>query len=242
MNEHLLDLADQSAQNDLAFLIKAKEEAKKRMKDDPSGENIKTFNKAKAAVEAETVRLRGRGSGQVFKTQLQAAEWLRGKGFRVQKSKFSKDVRAGMVGRGEDGFTEEGLLAYANAKADRVVVEEDKQDRQASLMRLNADADLKTVQAKRMQLRLEIEQGRYLPREDHELELSKRAQFFKNEVENFCYREAAEIIAVCGGDESRLEALQRHLLKRAESWLDAYSKDMEFVIEAGDDGRGGETH
>ena len=41
----LLELAEKSAANDLAFLIRAKEESKRRMKENPTPDNISAFNR-----------------------------------------------------------------------------------------------------------------------------------------------------------------------------------------------------
>ena len=53
----LLALAEKSAENDLAFLIRAKEDTKRLMKQSPSQDNIAAFKRAKAAVADEVARL-----------------------------------------------------------------------------------------------------------------------------------------------------------------------------------------
>lgn len=57
MQNDVLDLARQSAASDLAFLLKAKEQAKARLRDDATQENIAAFRRAKGAVEEEIRRL-----------------------------------------------------------------------------------------------------------------------------------------------------------------------------------------
>lgn len=50
MRSEVLDLARQSAASDLPFLLKAKEQAKARLRDDATPEHIAAFRRAKAAV------------------------------------------------------------------------------------------------------------------------------------------------------------------------------------------------
>ena len=112
----LLELAEKSAANDLAFLIRAKEESKRRMKENPTPDTISAFNRARAAVEDETRRLQGGSAAmRTFKTQLDAVDFLRDSGFKISKSQFNRDVSARKVAKTDAGFEEGALLAYAAA-------------------------------------------------------------------------------------------------------------------------------
>ena len=55
-DDDLLRLARQSAETDLPFLLRAKEEAKKRMKDNPTPENVGGFRRAREELEGELAR------------------------------------------------------------------------------------------------------------------------------------------------------------------------------------------
>lgn len=100
----VLDLARQSAASDLAFLLKAKEQAKARLRDDATQENIAAFRRAKGAVEEEIRRLQQGGGfvGIVIKTQKESVEFLTNAGFKVSTSQFNRDVLAGKVARTPD--------------------------------------------------------------------------------------------------------------------------------------------
>ncbi|MDR2051122.1 MAG: hypothetical protein LBQ63_05050 [Deltaproteobacteria bacterium] len=231
MNDALLDLAEKSAESDLAFLIKAKEEVKKRMKDNPSPEVINAFNKAKDAVEAETARLSASPPARVYKTQLDAVAYLRDAGFKISKSQFNRDVKARRMPTNADGhFEEPALLGYAAVCLAPAAQLENRAMAEATAGRLSADAELKTYQAARHKLKLEKEQGLLMPRADHERDLAARALFFKKEVENFIHLHGPGIIHLVGGEENRLPELVAHWEKVTADWMNAWAGEREFVV------------
>lgn len=115
-DDDLLRLARQSAETDLPFLLRAKEEAKKRMKDNPTPENVGGFRRAREELEGELARRQGQTSIRVYKTQLDAVAYLKDAGYKCSKSQFNRDVKARKVPRTPEGwFDETALLGYANA-------------------------------------------------------------------------------------------------------------------------------
>ncbi len=227
----LLALAEKSAENDLAFLIRAKEDTKRLMKQSPTQDNIAAFKRAKAAVADEVARLQQGGgtSMRVFKTQLDAAAFLRDQGFKISKSQFNRDVQARKVAKNADGNFEEGaLMGYAAAHLDPIAQAENRALSDATVGRLTADAELKRYTAERARLKLAKEQGELMPRAEHEEELSARALFFKSEIESFGFRKAGEIIALVHGDESKLPELMRWWDDNTADWMDAWAQDRDF--------------
>lgn len=231
MNQDLLALAEKSAETDLAFLLRAKEEAKKRMKDNPSPENISAFNKARDAVDTETARVSAAAPGRVYKTQLDAVAFLKDRGFKVSKSALNRDLKAGKISTDINGhFEEASLLAYALALKEPTATAENKALSSATTFRLSADAELKKYQAERQKLKLEKEQGLLMPRSEHERDLAARALFFKKEVENFIHLYGPGIIHMVGGDENRLPDLFAHWETATAEWMNAWAQEREFVV------------
>jgi hypothetical protein len=232
MNSDMLALAEKSAETDLAFLLKAKEESKKRMKDNPSPENISAFNKARDAVDAEKNRVTGvtppvRG----YRSQLDAVAYLRDAGFKVSKSQFNRDFKARRVPRNAEGkFEEPALLGYAAARLAASEQLENRALADATAGRLSADAELKSYQAARQKLKLEKEQGMLMPRADHERDLAARALFFKREVENFIHLHGPGIIHLVGGTEDRLPDLLEYWERTTADWMNAWAREREYLV------------
>jgi hypothetical protein len=232
MSEDLLALAEKSAETDLAFLRKAKEEAKKRMKDNPSPDNISAFNKARDVVDTETARLPATTPGRAFKTQLDAVAFLRDRGFKVSKSALSRDLKADKISTDVNGhFEESSLLAYALALKEPVATVENRALSSATTEKISADAELKSVQAARYKLKLEKELGLLMPRAEHERDLAARALFFKKEVENFIHLYGPGIIHLVGGDENRMPDLAAFWEEKTADWMHAWSEEQEFVVD-----------
>ena len=200
------------------------------MKENPTPDNISAFNRARAAVEDETRRLQGCSAAmRIFKTQLNAVDFLRDSGFKISKSQFNRDVAARKVSKAETGFEEGALLAYAAANLTPLTQLENKALSNATVDRISADTELKRYTAERTRLKLEKEMGMLMPRTEHEEALSARALFFKSEIESFGYRKAGEIIALVDGDDSKLEALLEWWNRETADWMDAWDSDREFT-------------
>jgi hypothetical protein len=168
-----------------------------------------------------------------IKSRTAAHKYIVGLGYKVSQSKVYEDFKAGKLGKQEDGtFSPRTLEAYARAYLEPIAGKvRDDGGSAAATKRLLADADLRAVQADRMRLKLAAEEGLLMPRQEHELELAARAQFFVNQVGVFCHRLAPRIIACCAGDEAKTPELTQFLLEETAVWLDAYAQDKVFVAE-----------
>ena len=238
MRSEVLDLARQSAASDLPFLLKAKEQAKARLRDDATPEHIAAFRRAKAAVEEEIRRLQQGGEtvSMLRKTQKECVEFLSNAGFKVSTSQFNRDVLAGKVARAADGFEEGSLLAYAAAHLKPLARQENRELTDVTVSRLSADAENKKVNAERNRLKLEREKGLLMPRSEFEENMAARALFFRNEIENFGLRKAGEIIELVRGDPALQDAFLSWWREETEDWMDAWSGDMQFGgVDDGDD-------
>ncbi len=236
----LLALAEKSSANDLAFLIRAKEDTKRLMKQSPTRDNITAFNRAKAAVADEVARLQGGGIAvKVLKTQLDAVKFIQDQGFKLSKSKFGRDVNDRKVATNAEGQFEDGaLLAYAAAHLTPAAQAENRALTDATVNRVAADADLKRFTADRARLKLEKEQGLLMPRSQHEEDLAARAMFFKSEVDSFGFRKAGEIITLVKGDERLMADLLKWWAAETADWMDAWSSEREFVAGEQDEPQG----
>ena len=171
-------------------------------------------------------------SDKPIKSGTAAHRFVVGLGYKCSLAKLYKDLEEGRLGKQEDGtFSAKTLRAYAKAYLPPLAGKKDDAGIAAATRRLLADAKLRDVMAARARLKLEAEQGALMPRQDHELELAARAQFFVNQVRVFCHKSAPQIIACCGGDEAKAPQLTEFLLEKTAVWLDAYAEEKPFVVE-----------
>uniref|UniRef100_I2Q2R0 Uncharacterized protein n=1 Tax=Desulfovibrio sp. U5L TaxID=596152 RepID=I2Q2R0_9BACT len=230
MTEDLTPYLERSASTDLPALLRAKEEAKKRMKDSPTKDNVDAFRTVRAEVARAAETAANPGEGRLFAKKLDALAYLKARGFQIQKTKFYDDCKAGLIPTDANGrFEEAVLLAYA-AHLPVSAKEKDSKLSAAAQRRLESDGDLKAEQAKWARLRREKLEGRVVERAEVERGLAARAQFFRNQIENAGPLFGARIIAAVAGDEARLPEFLRLWEEMAEDWMDAWSADREFVV------------
>ncbi len=228
MTEDLTPYLERSAATDLPALLRAKEEAKKRMKDDPTKDNVAAFRTVRDEVAKAAEP--GTGEGRLFRKKTEALVYLKARGFQIQKTKFYDDCKAGLVPTNATGFYEEAvLLAYA-AHLPTVAREENEKLSGAAQLRLVADGDLKAEQAKLTRMRREKLEGLLVERTEVERGLAARAQFFRSQIENAGPLFGARIIEAVAGDESLLPEFLALWETMAEDWMDAWSADREFVV------------
>ncbi|MDR1946653.1 MAG: hypothetical protein LBQ51_05745 [Desulfovibrio sp.] len=252
------DIAAAVSERDMQVLLRAKVETQNAYMADPGNAVLRrAYYEAKRLYDAEELRRESRrgapdpaesapapAAGRVFRTQLEAVAYLGDAGYKISKSRLNRDFKARKIATNADGhFEESALLAYATVNLTAMAQAENRAQADAVMSRVNADADLKSVQAARFRLKLEQEQGRLMPRVDHERDLAARALFFKREVQNFIHLHGGAIIALVKGDDALLSDLVRYWIDSTEAWMDAWAAEREFVFDAddgedGDDGAG----
>jgi len=239
MTDDLTPYIERSAATDLPALLRAKEELKKRMRDDPSKPTVEAFRAVRDEVDKAAAD-RPAGEGRLFAKRPGALAYLRGRGFAIGKTKFYDDCKAGLIPTNAQGQYEEAvLLAYA-AKLPVAAKEEDGQLAAESRRRLAADADHKSEQALLAKMRREKLEGRLVPRVEVERGLAARAQFFRAQIENFGPLVGGRLIEAVGGDESKLPAFLELWEELTADWMDAWAADREFVAGPGAEAGGGE--
>jgi len=239
MSGDLKPYLERSASTDLPFLLKAKEEAKRRMKDNPTKDNIDAFRKARdevkrASDDAETPP----PGGRLFGKRDEAWAYLQARGFKVGRSKFHKDCKAGKVPTDAQGrFEEAVILAYA-AALPTVAKEEDLQTAQAARAKLLSSADNETEKALLNRMRRLKMEGQLVSRAEVERGFAARAQHLRSRVENWGPLVGAQIIELVKGDPGQLAAFLRFWESSTADWLDVFAADQEFVVNLPDDSSG----
>lgn len=170
-------------------------------------------------------------AGRLFTKPKEALAFLKGRGFKLGKTKFYDDCRKGLIPTDADGrFEEKVLMAYA-AALPTLAKDEDVKASDASRQRMQADAAHKEEQALLARMRRLKLEGELMPRADVERDLAARGQFFKAQVENFAHLVGPQLIDLVGGDQSYLPEFLRFWESATADWMDAWSEDREFVAK-----------
>ena len=235
----LEELLERSAETDLPTLLKAKEEAKRRMRDDPSPQNVSVFEKASRMMEARM----GNADQQAAETIPSVAavlDHLKAGGRKVRKSKLYQDVKTGLlVRRPGGGFLRAAVEAYAETLPLEALPREDS-DRNKDLARRRQEATIRKIEEETAQIRFrgEVERGRYIPREDVELELASRAVVLESGIRQAVEMSVLDLIHLVGGDPRKSQEFLERFENMLDGALNEYAGTAEFEVTFSEDTAG----
>ena len=158
--------------------------------------------------------------------------FLKDTGWQVSERTFYRHVSDGKLKKNREGwFTASSVKKYAETWSIRPSgkkVAEEVEDLAA--MKTRAEIERINTTRQREQFRLDIEQGKYMPRDTIEMELAGRAVAMEAGFDHLIYTRAAEWTALVGGDQARADLLIASLMAAKDEWLNAYANAEEFVI------------
>ena len=223
-------LLEQSARTDIPLLLKAKEDAKKKVKDDPSPANLAAFSRSKKMLDEAMSNQTGNKSLPNVKAVL---EYLHKAGRKIGQAKLYNDINGGFLRRQPDmSFKQRDVDTYATflplvsmpeAKTDGVIdLAEEKLKEEVGKLR---------EQRQSMAFDREIKAGKYIRREEVALELASRAGALSLSLRSVFRLNVADYIRMVGGDVSKAEQLASEFENNLDMALNEYSKPMEFKTE-----------
>jgi hypothetical protein len=240
----VMAMAKRSADSDLAFLLKAKEEAKLRMKADPSPENINAFNKAKASLDAEMAKnQQATVSGEVLGSILKVENYLTSAGWKIKKSKLYQDKKKGLLKMQPDGtVTKADADAYAAAylaPADAAPDADDAETLRIKRETFQVELENKRLAQERMKRKMAQDMGELLPRAEVDEILVAAVTVLKSTMRQFFYVKGGEIVELVDGNPAKIEGLIHFLLNESNHFFNGFAKARSFdVVDDGDDEEG----
>ena len=162
-------------------------------------------------------------------------EWLVGEGYRISRSRLHDHVRMGRVGRDAEGrFSLRTVRKYAREYLRRAETGRTESQEQTDLaeQKLRAEIALKQTKAEREQLRHEIEQGRWVRRDQLEAELVGRAVALEAGFDHAANSRAGEIVELILGapEGNATPLLVAAMMDLKNDWLGRYVAPMEFEV------------
>lgn len=173
-----------------------------------------------------------------FRNRTQVVEWLVAKGYKVKKSKLYKDAKAGLLRVEDDGTVlMESVRRYlehpeAGVKAHMETVEagSDLEIKEYHRRAAIAKAKKTELEAKRLEFEMEKDAGRWLPREDLELEMAGRCAVLERGFRNLVQVKAADWVAACGGDPNRAGELRAAVNAELDVLLNEFARSDNFQV------------
>lgn len=227
--QNLEPLLERSSATDVPLLLKAKEDAKRRVKDDPSAANLAALNRANQMLRDAMGNQDGNRNFPDVKSVL---AYLRGQGRKLSQAQLYKDLKRGYLRRQPDkSFRQRDADMYATMLP-LVSMPQAEADENGDLARRKLQEDIEKSREQRLSIKFDRErkEGKYILREEVALELAGRAAALGLGLASVFRLNAADYIRMVGGDVSKAEDLAAEFEKNLAMALNEYSKPMEFSL------------
>lgn len=224
-------LLEQSAKKDIPFLLKAKEEAKKKVKDDPTPANLAAFGRSKKMLDEAMSNQNGTKFLPDIKAVLQYLQETAGR--KIGQSKLYNDINSGLLRRQPDkSFKVRDVDNYATFLP-LVSMPQAKADGQLDLAeeKLKVEIGKLDEQRKSIIFDREIKSGKYILKEEVALELASRAASLSLGLRSVFRLNVADYIRMVGGKVELAETLAQEFENNLDMALNEYSKPMDFKTE-----------
>ncbi|HKL81764.1 MAG TPA: hypothetical protein VJ879_04545 [Desulfobacter sp.] len=165
----------------------------------------------------------------VFKSQREIVRYLDALGFKISKSKFSRDKQRGLIKINDDGTISKGQIIEYSATLDR---KGDDELPPAELQARKTEREVALLDRKlaRADFEMDRDMKKYIPRKDFEAELAARAIVLDSGFRHFFSLKVREIIALVGGKVEKTADLLQTLNEGLDEQLNQYASTDVFQV------------
>ena len=158
-------------------------------------------------------------------------EYLTSQGWKAGKSTVYKHHKQGMLRSRDDGSFDASVVdKYAAVCLKRRDGIQDDRIDKLQRERLVAETRKSIAQAEHWEKKTQIFTGSFVPKDQFEQELSKRAIIFRNDLENFCRTEAAGLISLCDGNLEKTPDVTEFMLDKINVFLSRYAQEKDYPV------------
>lgn len=217
VEQNLESLLERSSGTDVPLLLKAKEDAKRRVKDDPSSANLVALDRATQMLRDAMSNQDGGNFGSVK----DVLAYLENQGRKISQSQLYKDIKLGFLRRQKDGgFSRRDVDQYAST-LQLVAMPEKEADAMSELARQDLEEKVAKTREQRLAISFDrkVKEGKYILREDVALELASRASALDVSLRSVFRLYAPDYIRMVGGDATKAEELATEFDKNLDAAL-----------------------
>ncbi len=230
IEQNLDTMLERSNGTDVPLLLRAKEEAKRRVKDDPSTTNLAALARATQMLGAAKAAM---GKNQVLAGVKDVLAYLQGQGRKISQSQLYKDLKRGHLRREHDGsFTQRAVDRYAQTLT-LLALPEAKATELEGLAEQEMREKIGKTREQRLSISFDrqVKEAKYILREDVALELASRAAALGVGLRSVFRLHAPDYIRMVGGDVSKADDLAAEFEQNLDAALNEYSRPMDFKVE-----------
>lgn len=229
----LESLLERSAGTDVPVLLRAKEEAKRLVKGDPSQANLAALDRASKMLRDAMSATEQNENFQDVKAVL---AFLQAEGRKIKQAKLYRDIKSGYLKRQLD-------MSFRRSDVDRylstlpLISAPDRVTEDLSAL-AREEQELKNrklrEQSETLAFNRAVAQGKYILRSDMELELAGRAMALSVGLRSVFTLYAPDYASLVDGDPNKAELMVREFEKNLDAALNDFSRPIDFRVELTD--------
>jgi hypothetical protein len=229
----LLDVADQQDQIKLKVLHNAVIKCIKDYQAESTSGRLNDWQKAETALEGCVTELWSKHftDEATLQNALDVVDYLSGQGWKVKKSAVYKHRKEGKIRPQADGtFRIADVDRYAETYLKRKDGSESGKLDKLQQEKLVAEISKTKAQAEHWVNKAKASSGSYIPKDQYERDLARRAAVFRSDLETFARADAADMVSLVAGDAGKIPELVTWLLGRFDGFLANYAEEREFKV------------
>ena len=234
----LLEVCSQSEAAELKILHNAQIQCLKAYQKEPTAHKKRDWDAAREGLEQCLDRLwsiyLAPGSSEALKNRIEAVAWLKEQGYKVGKSKFYDDVKAGKIKLRDDGSVPvseieryvrgEGLIQLSRATGQRG-------DDDLSEQKLKKEIEKLDWENRKREFEYERDLGNYIPKEELELELASRAGVLESGLRTKIKAHSRDWVRLVEGLPDKVPNLVEAILECLNEQLNEFARLDRFQVE-----------
>lgn len=166
---------------------------------------------------------------EVFKSQREIVRYLDRLGFKISKSKLSRDKKRGLIKVNEDGTISKGQIIEYSASLERKGADE-APPAELQAKKTAREIDILELRADRIQFEMARDKKKYIPRKDFDAELAARAVVLESGLRHFFSVKVREMIALVGGKVEKTADFLQALNDGLDEQLNQYASTDVFQV------------
>ena len=189
----------------------------------------------KQAVAADNVELQGKHfrdrDEKTLANTMAVVDHLAAQGWKVKKSSVYNHRKEGKIRPQPDGsFRIADVERYAETYLKRKDGSESGKLDKLQQEKLVAEIKKTSAQAEHWQNKARESSGKFILKEQHERDLTRRAAIFRNDLETFASAEACGIVSLVAGDAGKIPELVAWMLGHFDDFLANYAEERTFTV------------
>ncbi len=235
--QKLLEVADESDRMELQIMQKAIETTRSAYQSAATASNKKDWDVAREGLQDASDRLWSRYMVQEERLDNRKAvlEYLNENGYSISQGKLYGHAKKGLLRLQPDkSVLMSSVEAYINNPDSGLIKHAEtgqtEEDQAKVSRKLDLELSLLKTKAERQRFDFDKEKGRYLPREEFELELASRAAVLETGFKHRFKTRVGEWIQLCGGDQGKRTLLLDAMLKELDVQLNDFATSERYQV------------